>query len=240
MTVHVPFRFTRAMCSGCSSSASKNSLGGSDEELGSLECEVPLGSLEEDAASTAVIDSDESTSSRPDSDSENVNRFVNMALRPTCCTWIDDRDSLLLSFLLFFLEAFARCFLSLRSELSWREDLDLSSFLSRHAAPRAALTCPTVAAVPTARGQTDSARHHIPGRAGRGGRMLGNVARQQEETPGDTAARRRRHSHGERPVAPRRIRELSELITQGSEGPMGPPCTPLRTHGTLSRPTRTH
>ena len=94
------------MCSGCSSSASKNSLGGYVEELGSLECEVPLGSLEEDAASTAcsVIDSDESTSSRPNSDLENVNRFVNMALRPTCCTWIDDRDSLILSFLFFFLE----------------------------------------------------------------------------------------------------------------------------------------
>jgi hypothetical protein len=97
------------MCSGCSSSASKNYLGGYVEELGSLECEVPLGSLEEDAASTAcsVIDSDVSTSPRSNSDFENVNRFVNMALRQTCCTRIDERDSLLLYFLLFFLEAFA-------------------------------------------------------------------------------------------------------------------------------------
>ena len=76
-----------------------------------------------------MIDSDESTSSRSDSESENVNRFDNMALRPTCSTWKDDRDSLSLSFLLFFLEAFPRCFLSLRSELSWWEELDLSSFL---------------------------------------------------------------------------------------------------------------
>ena len=54
-----------------------------------------------------------------------------------------------------------------------------------HAAPRAALTCPTVAAVPVAGRQTDSARHHIPGDPGRAGRMLVNV-RKREQTPGAT------------------------------------------------------